>query len=692
MVTLDSSRFIHRTASPLQLNDSQLKTLGALMETFIQRLVPAEENALVEKRRSTHTENQVRSFCQKSGLDYIETALAIVRSTYMPNKQQKLSQLLSLISSPEGIETLTGQNKPFVELSVLEREKILTKWSQSSSASAKTIFKLFRNLSMSSFYLNISEDTKESLNWKSANLDFPNVKEPLPMLADIKEDSIFDVIVIGSGAGGGVVASQLAEAGQSVLVIEKGKYFHESKMQSSEIFGYSNMYEGGGPITSTNSSISMVAGSTFGGGTTINWCICLRPPPSLIRKWVNLGLSYFESPEYAQNMDKVLARIGASTDNITKSGSSEVLLKGCRNLGYHAEPLPQNSAGKKHACGSCFAGCSAGVKNGTMNTWLRDAFANGAQFLDQSKVKRVLIEGGKAVGVECELRDGKIVKIGAKCVVVSGGSLQSPGILLRSGLKNPMIGRHLRLHPVVSITGIFKEPIQDFQGDMSTMYSKVAYDTENDGYGSYLESMSMSPAFYSSFLQWRGGANHKDSMLEFNRAATFMVLIHDKDSESSVKYDERDNVVVEYSLSERDTRSMIEGIQKGADIMVGAGARKVISGQLYLNPFEFREDEESTVSNPRFITWKKKVKEYGAPVNGTGLTSAHQMSSNRMGTSPKTSVVQPTGETWETKNLYVADSSVLPTSPGVNPMVIIETIALHISSSILERTKLRGKI
>lgn len=142
-----------------------------------------------------------------------------------------------------------------------------------------------------------------------------------------------------------------------------------------------------------------------------------------------------------------------------------------RELGYHIADIPQNTDGKQHTCGWCFAGCKDGVKNGTMNTWLRDAYAHGAKFLDRTKVQRVLVENGKAVGVECVVHYKHPVKVRAKQVVVAAGSLQTPGVLLRSGLTNKNIGRHLHVHPCCITLGFFDHDMDMFNGSIMTAVS-----------------------------------------------------------------------------------------------------------------------------------------------------------------------------------------------------------------------------
>lgn len=321
-----------------------------------------------------------------------------------------------------------------------------------------------------------------------------------------------------------------------------------------------------------------------------------------------------------------------------------------------------------------------------MNSWLRDAAEHGAKFLEKTKVHRVLIEKGKAVGVECSINYGRPLKIKADQVVVSAGSLQSPGVLLRSGLKNKNIGHNLRLHPCSITAGFFDKKIRCFEGSIMTAVSGVVDNFENDGYGAKLEVPCLPPGSFATVFPWRGAAEHKELMLRYEQCAPILILTRDKDSKGVVRYDDQDNVVVDFALSKRDRQSMIVGIEKSFDVLVAAGARLLVSGQFGVEPFQFKDGEESSITNPRYTAWKKDVIKYGFPNEGGGMFCAHQMGSNRMGVSPSTSVVKPTGETWEIKNLYVADASVFPTASGVNPMVTNEAICLHIADSMLNKS------
>lgn len=355
-----------------------------------------------------------------------------------------------------------------------------------------------------------------------------------------------------------------------------------------------------------------------------------------------------------------------------------------RELGYPVADLHQNTDGRDHECGFCFAGCRDGVKNGTMNSWLRDAHEHGAKFVDMSKVQRVLVENGKAVGVEVLAHYKHKINLRADQVVVAAGSLQTPGVLQRTGLTNKNIGQHLRIHPCCITFGFFDHDVDMFRGSIMTAVSNVAENVDHEGYGAKLEVPSLHPGSYSTVLPWRGAAQHKSLMLRYRRCAPMLILSRDKDSKGVVRYDKDNNMIVDFRLSTHDRRSLMEGIIRSLRVLAAAGAREVHTGQYGVDGFKFNKGEESRADNPRFEEWLKQVSRYGLPQDGAGVFAAHQMGSCRMGVTPKVSVAKPTGETWEVKDLFISDASLFPTASGVNPMVTTEAVALHVADSIIK--------
>lgn len=264
-----------------------------------------------------------------------------------------------------------------------------------------------------------------------------------------------DVVIVGSGCGGAVCAKNLAEAGHRVLVAEKSYYFPPSAMPMTEIEAGMHLYDNGGVMITDDGSVSIISGSTWGGGGTVNWSASLQPQDYVRKEWSeDRGLKFFGTSEFQECLDRVCARMGVSTDYIQHNHGNQVLLEGGRKLGLNVKAVPQNTGGHEHNCGHCTLGCGTAQKQGPMVTWLPDAAKAGAKFVEGFKIERVLFEeeGGikKAVGVKgvwtsrnakggvdgpIEERTVREVIVKAKKVIVSCGTLWSPIVLHHSGLK-----------------------------------------------------------------------------------------------------------------------------------------------------------------------------------------------------------------------------------------------------------------
>jgi hypothetical protein len=286
-------------------------------------------------------------------------------------------------------------------------------------------------------------------------LQFPPGAEP-----EIVET---DVVVVGSGCGGGVCAKNLAEAGHRVVVVEKAYHFPTEHLPMSESDAAIHLFMDGGLRASDDGSISLLAGQAFGGGGTVNWSASLQTQYFVRQEWAAGGLPFFTSSEFQKSLDRVCTRMGVSADHIQHNPNNQVLLEGARRLGYSARSVPQNTGGVKHYCGYCTLGCGAGEKQGPVVSFLPDSAKAGAKFIEGFEAEKIMFDdvAGKkvATGIKGCWRsrdqNGGVREVGimrevvikAKRVIVSAGTLQSPLLLLRSGLINPHIGKHLHLHP-----------------------------------------------------------------------------------------------------------------------------------------------------------------------------------------------------------------------------------------------------
>lgn len=548
-----------------------------------------------------------------------------------------------------------------------------------------------------------------------------------------------DVVIVGSGCGAGVCAKNLSEAGHRVLVVDKSYHFDASSFPMAAGEAFFNLLEGGCTTASDDNSISIVAGSCFGGGGTINWSASLQPQGFVRDEWVrDRGLAFFGTQEFQNCLDRVCGQMGVHEDFEPNHGNA-LLVEGARKLGWSARKVPQNTGRCAHADGHCALGCSTGEKKGPVNGWYPDAAKNGAKFVEGFKVKRVLFdESGKrkAVGVvgtwtsrgQNNNTDGpdeeKIVRevvVRAKKVIVSSGTLWSPVILKNSGLKvsslsthiyssskntnkvtqNPQIGRNLYLHPVNVLHGFFKEDVRPWEGGILTTVVNTFENNDGKGHGPKLEALSMMPCFAMQFLNWTDGVDFKLLAVKYRHMNSYISIVRDRDTGSVYPDSASGQPRIIYTPSAFDRAHAMIGLVALAKILYLQGAIEIHAGLPGLKPF-IRDDTSSPaaspatkptddlvssvsdagVADPRFKAWLAELERHGNKPPVATFCSAHQMGTNRMSTSEKTGVVDPRGRVWGTEGLYVSDASVFPSASGVNPMVTNMAISDWISRNV----------
>ncbi|KAL8139366.1 hypothetical protein V2J09_005387 [Rumex salicifolius] len=491
-----------------------------------------------------------------------------------------------------------------------------------------------------------------------------------------------DVVVVGSGSGGSVVAGELAKAGYKVLVLEKGPCITRQNLSLLEGQSMNQMYEGGGIVATQDAGVMILAGSTVGGGSTINWSASIKTPDHVMRDWSDThDLELFDTNMYQEAMDLVCNKMEVQTDIVEEGLNNEVLRKGCMELGYPVHNIPRN-APPDHYCGWCNMGCKDGGKKGTIETWLRDLVESDNGFiLPGCEAKRVLYTKGKgggkgrAKGVEFEYKYKGIKEVcvvEANVTIVACGALNTPVLLRRSGLKNPNIGRNLHLHPVVMAWGVFPEDsdidvvrVEDglswrpergkksYEGGIMTAMSPVVANFEGSGYGALIQTPSLHPGMFSALI--------------------------DKTSGEIISQNPKS---IHYKLSSTDESSLNAGVEKMLRILAAAGAEEIGT--------HHRDGPRLNVKKASFHEFERFVKTTGSTglkAHKSPISSAHQMGSCRMGVDPETSAVDQRGETWEVEGLFVADTSVFPTALGVNPMVTVMSISYCTAQAVLEVLK-----
>jgi choline dehydrogenase-like flavoprotein len=312
-----------------------------------------------------------------------------------------------------------------------------------------------------------------------------------------------------------------------------------------------------------------------------------------------------------------------------------------------------------------------------MKTWLQDASDAGASCVVGCHADRITVEDGRATGVEATVThaDGSTtaLTISAPTVVVACGSMESPALLLRSGIGGPAVGKHLRVHPAYLVAGLYDEPIEGWRGQIQSRVSDDLDDIE-DGYGILIEATSTHPGILSASLPWEDGAGHKGIMHTLRWLAPFITVARDH-GEGEVVIDDLGRAVVRWALSDEvDHRLTVRAHVELAKLHQAAGATEILTLHARERRWRNGEDFEAFVAELESASY--------AP-NDVACFTAHQMGSCRMGSDPSDSVADGRGELHDVKGVWIGDASAFPTAPGVNPMVTIQALAHRTAAQLL---------
>lgn len=680
------------------LDAAQIKVLVAIADAVVGKMTDTEAEQLVRNKPSaTGSVAQVREFAKRQLSDYpglVDELLYRMTFAVSPANLTKFKLLLRLLSTRPGTLLLAGRATAFPDLPVKDRESILRNWQTSSIPIYRQAYLGFALLSLNTL-LKCSDLVGHAIGYPLTDPEVENKerfaddsKKSYPYRFVNVTDNMqleFDVVIIGSGSGGGVVAHTLSKAGYSVIVLEKAHHYPAEDLTLREGDAQSKFYECEGALVAEDASIVILAGTAFGGGSLINWSASLRPQHYVREEWARkFGLPYFLSDDYRDSLDYVCDRMGVSTKAVKHNALNQVLIDGSRKLGYHVDEIPQNTNGHSHECGYCTFGCKFNEKQGGTVTWLKDAAENGAQFIQDCHVKRVIIKGGKAIGAECEVNGKKLIVKGSK-IICSGGSINTPALLLRSKLPNKNVGKNLHLHPCAFVNGVFDKPMYPWKGSIMTAISNARENRDGKHYGAKLEIVSAHPGLLGSVMPWKDSRSHKELLLKYNHCVPMLVICRDRDG-GRVIIDENGAPRVEYSLSSYDAASILEGTISACEILLVQGAREITVTHPGVDTY-VAKDGHLGFSDPAWQAWIATVRKAGVK-SGLGVFgSAHQMASCSMGATPKTSVCDEQGRVWGVKNLYIADASAMPTASGVNPMITTMSIAHTVAKMIVRNDK-----
>ncbi|MEV0462653.1 GMC family oxidoreductase [Nocardia tengchongensis] len=488
-----------------------------------------------------------------------------------------------------------------------------------------------------------------------------------------------DVAIVGSGAGGAVIAAELTRRGVRVVVVEAGQYRNEADFFQLELPAYQQTYWRGGPQTTADLNFTVLAGATLGGGTVINWANCLRTTERVREEWATAGLTDVAT-DFDRHLDAVAERIGVTAEASELNPLHERIRAAARRFGWHTQIAEHNVDPSKHdpATAAYYGfGDQAGAKQSTLLTYLQDAADGGARIVVGTTVHRVLVEDGRAAGIvgawnEPETGRSATVTVRARQVVVAAGSVESPALLLRSRIGGPAVGQHLRLHPTTGALAIFDEDVKAWWGSPHTLLIDEFERSMEHGFR--LEGSQYAPGLLASAAPFTTARQHKALIEQFGKVGGYLARIRDHgggrvvidaDGQAQVTYDLNDPV---------DVAAMRKAIECLVRLLAESGALEI--QPLATIPAWRRGDG--------LEAYLQRLRRVPLRFGGVSMFTAHQMGSCRMGADPATSVADPAGQLHDTPGVWIGDASAFPTASGTNPMLSVMALAHRTAEAIAD--------
>jgi choline dehydrogenase-like flavoprotein len=500
-----------------------------------------------------------------------------------------------------------------------------------------------------------------------------------------------DVVIIGSGAGGGVTAEILAKSGLKVIIVEEGALRSSKDFKMREAQAYPTLYQESAARKTADKAINILQGRTVGGSTTVNWTSSFRTPTPTLEYWGrHFGLASYTSEALAPWFLMMEERLNVSTWLTPPNENNDLLKRGAAQLGIPAAAIMRNVKGCWNL-GYCGMGCPTNAKQSMLVTTIPSALDHDATLLTHARAQRLLFKGDRvealeitALGAGGVLPTGRTLTLRAKHFVVAGGAINSPALLLRSNAPDPhrLLGKRTFLHPTVISAGVFEQRVDGYAGAPQTIYSDHFMETQpiDGAIGYKLEAPPLHPLLLSTTMAGFGRA-HAETMAQFPHVHGLLALLrdgfHDEAPGGSVGLAADGSPVLDYPIS----GFIWDGVRRAhlsmAEIQFAAGAKTV-------QPVHEMAE--------RYTSWaqaKKGIAALDYKAHLTRVVSAHVMGGCALSDDVKRGVVGANGRYHGLANLSVHDGSLFPTSIGANPQLSIYGITARLASALAQ--ELTGK-
>lgn len=493
----------------------------------------------------------------------------------------------------------------------------------------------------------------------------------------------FDVVIIGSGAGGGISAKILSKAGLSVLIIESGRLRSSRDFNLQEAQAYPDLYQEAASRKTKDKGIGILQGHCVGGSTTVNWTTSIRTPNATLQHWQDEhGLSALSEQHLQPYFEEAEQLLNISPWQVPPNANNRALQQGCEQLGWSHQVISRNVKGCWDL-GYCGMGCPTNAKQSMLTTCIPQALEHNAWLLSGYQVWTLEHKQGRVTGLSLKptlasaSNNPPSFSLSAKHVVVAAGSINGPALMLRSKLPDPhqLIGKRTFLHPVLISGALMPFKVEGHKGAPQSVYSDQHL-WPRQGLGYKLEVPPLHPILVATKLCGFGEL-HQQLMQQFNHLQVCLALLRDGfDAHSQggqVELRDDGSALLDYPFNDYFWDGARRALLSMAELQFAAGAEAV---------YPLHEQAGLCFSWPEA---KALIETLPMKALQTKVVSAHVMGGCPMGGDTQRSLVDDLGRYRLLENLSVIDGSILPTSLGANPQLTIYALALRASKALAQQ-------
>ncbi|HVO87154.1 MAG TPA: GMC family oxidoreductase [Casimicrobiaceae bacterium] len=500
-----------------------------------------------------------------------------------------------------------------------------------------------------------------------------------------------DVVIVGTGAGGGIAAETLSDAGLSVALVEEGPLRTSRDFHMREAEAYPDLYQESAARKTRDKAINILQGRCVGGGTTVNWTSSFRTPDATLQHWARVHrLTRFSPNELASWFERVEARLSIVPWQVPPNANNQALARGADALKVKWGTIRRNVRGCLNL-GYCGMGCPVNAKQSMLVTTVPGALERGATLLTRTRAMRFATRGDGVHALECIAMDARGVSptsrritVTARAFVAAAGAIGSPALLLRSALPDPyeIVGKRTFLHPTVVSAAIMPERIDGFAGAPQSVYSDhFMNDPPVAGMTYKIEAPPIHPVLAAITLP-NHGAHHAQWMRQLPHLHVLIALLRDgfhADSPGGrVHLNDDGTPLLDYPLTPYIWDGARRALTTMAELQFAAGAKSVVP--IHGDGAAFTRTDDA----------HRAIADFDLSPLVTPVVSAHVMGGCPMGPDSRSAVVDETGRHHQLANLYVLDGSLFPTSIGANPQLSIYAIAAKLSSELAVLLRPKG--